>query len=138
MLRKHCIKTRSASQGAVALSSAQAEFYGMIEGATRAKGLLSLAGEMGFGGLSNVVYLGTDSSAAKSFISRKGLGKMMHTEIRDLWLQKEVMDGKLEISKIRGDGNPSDLMTKILGIKEMKERLKGMSIRMDLFEGISE
>ena len=63
---------------------------------------------------------------------------MRHLEIRDLWLQKEVMDGKLEISKIRGDENPSDLMTKILGIKEIKERLEGMSIRMVLCEGVSE
>ena len=63
---------------------------------------------------------------------------MRHLEIRDLWLQKEVMDGRLEVSKIRGDENPSDLMTKILGIKEIKERLKGMSIRMNMCEGIQE
>ena len=63
---------------------------------------------------------------------------MRHLEIRDLWLQKEVMDGKLEVSKIRGDENPSDLMTKILGIKEIKERLKGMSIGMNMCEGIQE
>lgn len=43
MLGGHCIKTWSASQGAHALSSAEAELYGMIEGVTRAKGLLSLA-----------------------------------------------------------------------------------------------
>ena len=78
MLGKHCIKTWSASQGAGALSSAEAWFHGMIEGATRVKGLRSLAGEIGFGGLSNVVYLGTDSSVAKSFVSRRGLGKMRH------------------------------------------------------------
>ena len=75
MLGEHCIKTWSASQGAVALSSAEAEFYGMIEGVTRAKGLLSLARELGFEELSTVVHLGTDSSAAKSFVSRRGLGE---------------------------------------------------------------
>ena len=64
MLGEHCIKTWSASQGAVALSSAEAEFYGMIEGVTRAKGLLSLARELGFEDLSTVVHLGTDSAAA--------------------------------------------------------------------------
>ena len=62
----HTIKTWSATQGAYALSSAEAEFYGMIEGVTRAKGLVSLAYELGFRGLSNVIRLGTDSSAAKS------------------------------------------------------------------------
>jgi len=131
MLGDHCIKTWSASQGAYALSSAEAEFYGMIEGVTRAKGLLSLSLELGYQDLSNVVHLGTDSSAAKSFVSRRGLGKMRHIEIRDLWLQKEVRDGRVEVSKIRGEENPADLMTKILGIKDVEARLKGMNIRMD-------
>ena len=102
----------------------------MVEGVTRAKGLFSLASELGYGEMSNVVHLGTDSSAAKSFVSRRGLGRMRHLEVRDLWLQKEVLDGKLEISKIRGDENPSDLMTKILGIEEIDTRLKEMNLRM--------
>ena len=57
---------RSATQGAYALSSAETELYGMVEGVTRAKGLVSLARELGFRGLSSTVRLGTDSSAAKS------------------------------------------------------------------------
>jgi hypothetical protein len=43
MLGKHCIKTWSATQGAFALSSAEAELYAMIEAVTRAKGLRSPA-----------------------------------------------------------------------------------------------
>ena len=132
MIGSHCIKTWSASQGAVALSSAEAEFYAMVEAVTRAKGLMSLASELGFRNLSNVVHLGTDSSAAKSFVCRRGLGKMRHLEIRDLWLQKEVMEGRLEVSKIKGDENPSDLMTKILSLKEIIVRLEGMSIKMEM------
>eukprot|EP00973_Karenia_brevis_P063507 8826405-Karenia_brevis.AAC.1 len=64
----------------------------MVDAVTRAKGLISLAKEVGFEDLSSVVQLGTDSSAAKSFVCRRGLGKMRHLEIRDLWLQKEVYD----------------------------------------------
>ena len=130
MLGSHCIKTWSSSQGPIALSSAEAEFYAMVEAVTRSKGLLGLAGELGYEDLSQIVHLGTDSSAAKSFVSRRGLGRMKHIEIRDLWLQKEVRDGNLIISKIPGDQNPSDLMTKILGIKDIKERLNGMNIEM--------
>eukprot|EP00973_Karenia_brevis_P043512 6029745-Karenia_brevis.AAC.1 len=65
----------------------------MVEGVTRARGLLSLAKELGFEELSNVVKLGTDSSASKSFVCRRGLGKTRHLEIRNLWLQKGVQDG---------------------------------------------
>ena len=42
MLGKHCIKTWSSTQGAVALSSAEAEFYAMIEAIVRAKGVLNV------------------------------------------------------------------------------------------------
>jgi hypothetical protein len=66
MLGEHCIKTWSCSQGAYALSSAEAELYAMVEATCRAKGLRNLALEVGFGELSNVVKLGTDSSAASS------------------------------------------------------------------------
>jgi hypothetical protein len=131
MIGDHCIKAWAAAQGAYALSSAEAELYGMVEAATRAKGLLSLARELGFGDLSNTIHLGTDSSAAKSFVSRRGLGKMRHLEIRDLWLQKEVRDGLVEVSKIPGDQNPADLMTKVLGLKDIQSRLERMNLRMD-------
>ncbi len=88
----------------------------MIEAVLRAKGLLSLASELGFSALSNVVKIGTDSSAAKSFVSRRGLCKMRHLAIRDLWLQQEVLDKKVVVSKVAGEENPADLMTKILGM----------------------
>ena len=42
MLGKHCIKTWSSTQGAVALSSAEAEFYAMIEAVIRGKGILNI------------------------------------------------------------------------------------------------
>ena len=55
---------------------------------------------------------GTDSSAAKSFASRRGVGKMRHIEIRDLWLQKEVAEGKVEVIKVKGEENPGNELTK--------------------------
>ena len=100
----------------------------MVEAVTRSKGLLSLAREVGFRDLLHKVHLGTDSNAAKSFVCRRGLGRMKHLEIRDLWLQKEVRDGSLDFFKIPGTKNPSDLMTKILGVKEIKDRLDGMNL----------
>ena len=132
MLGDHCIKNWSASQGPYALSSAEAEFYAMIEAVTRAKGLLSLASEMGFSGLSNIVHLGTDSSAAKSFVSRRGWGKMRHIEIRDLWLQKEVLEGKVLVSKVLGTENPADLMTKLSSVSDIVTRLEGMNLRIQV------
>ena len=82
--------------------------------------------------LRSIVHLNTDSSAAKSFISRQGFGKMKHIEIRDMWLQKEVRDGKVEVAKIPGTSNPADLMTKILRIQDIMSRLKGMNLKGSL------
>ena len=55
---------------------------------------------------------------------------MRHLEIRDLWLQKEVGEGKVVVSKVLGTENPADLMTKILGKQEIQERIEGMGMRV--------
>ena len=55
MIGKHCIKTWCATQGPYALSSGAAELYAIVEGVTRAKGLRTLAWEIGFRDLVDVV-----------------------------------------------------------------------------------
>ena len=45
----HCLKTWSSTQGAVALSSAEAEFYAMVDGVLRAKWAVTVAEELGCG-----------------------------------------------------------------------------------------
>ena len=110
----------------------------MVEAVTRAKGLLTLAKEMGLEELSVIVHLGTDSNAAKSFVNRRGLGKMRHIEIRDLWLQKEIREGKVEVHKVLGTENPADLMTKILTVGEIEERLRRMSITMKVVKSVQQ
>ncbi len=114
----------------MALSSDEAEFYAMIEAIVRAKGVLNVMKEIGFV-ISDLIQLFTDSSAAKSFVSRRGLGKMKHLEIRDLWLQREVGLGKVIVNKVDDPRNPADLMTKILKRSEIDSRLKLMGIRME-------
>eukprot|EP00973_Karenia_brevis_P006480 881982-Karenia_brevis.AAC.1 len=53
---------------------------------------------------------------------------MRHLGIRDLWLQKEVYDGKLVVDKVPGESNPADLMTKVLTAKDIKIRLSSMNL----------
>ena len=47
MLGSHCIKVWSASQRAFVLSSVEAELCGMVEAVATAKGLISLAKDLG-------------------------------------------------------------------------------------------
>ena len=135
-LGSHCLKTWSATQGAVALSSAEAEFYAMVDGVMRAKWAVTIARELGCEIHGGALVLGTDSAAAKSFVSRRGLGKMRHLEVRDLWLQEEVLKGNVRVEKIPGDRNPADLMTKFLGWREIEGRLEGLG-RVDRREAES-
>ena len=107
------------------LSSAEAEFYAMIEAAICAEGVLNVMMEIGVV-IADHVQLFTDSSAAKSFVS----GKMKHLEIRDLWPQREVGLGKVVVNKVAGPRNPADLMTKFLKRWEIDLRLKLMVIRV--------
>ena len=76
---RHTLRAWTSTQTTVATSSAEAEFYAMVEGASRGLGLRSMLGELGV--VTGVVELHTDSSAAKSFASRRGLGKMRHVDI---------------------------------------------------------
>lgn len=102
-----------------------------IEGVTRASGLVPLAGELGFKGLDHVANLFADNSAAKSFFSRRGLEKVRHIEIRDVWLRKEGSDGKVEIYKTPGESEPADFMSKIYTVGELRERLGHINLTMD-------
>ena len=92
---RHTLRAWSSTQTTVATSSAEAEFYAMVEGASRGLGLRSMLGELGV--VTGVVELHTDSSAAKSFASRRGLGKMRHVDIKFLWLQESVKLGNVRV-----------------------------------------
>ena len=69
------------------------------------------------------IRLLVDSSAAKSIASRTGLGKLRHLEIKCLWLQECVRRGKVVLSKVRGDINPADVLTKPKSLEDMRQLL---------------
>ena len=83
----HNIKTWSATQQVIALSSGEAEYYGMVKGAGNALGISGVFRDMG---IQHTIVLYTDSSAAKGISSRRGLGKVCHIELNKLWLQDQV------------------------------------------------
>ena len=89
MVGRNCIKSWSTTQGPVALSSAEAKYYSMVEETMRAKNLQSVGSEIGMKSLDSEITLATDSSAAKSFVARKGIGRMRPMDVRYLWLQTE-------------------------------------------------
>ena len=140
MVGKHCIRAWCSTQGALALSSAEAEYYSMVEGVLRARGLQNIGREIRMEGCEECVVLEVfvDSSAAKSFASKRGSGKMRHMEVRWLWWQEEVRKGRVKVEKVWGKWNPADLMTKYLTVAEVEERSRRMGLETVRVEKASE
>jgi len=108
----------------IALSSGEAELYGMIKGAAITIGLTSLAGDFGRE-VQGKVH--SDASAAIGIVNRSGVGKLRHVRVQYLWLQEKVRDKDIKVAKVLGTENPADLFTKHLpaeGLKKHLERLK--------------
>ena len=124
---KHCVKTWSTTQKTRATSSAEAEFYAIIEGASRGLGFKSLATDLG-SVLKLVIF--SDASAGRSLAFRNGLGKVRHIETKYLWVQDLVKEGRVQLLKVKGTENPADLGTKHLSIAETEKHLLGIGLRL--------
>ena len=72
MFARHLLKTWSSTQNVVALSSGEAEYYGLVKGASEGLGLKAMLKEYG---VEAGVVVKTDASAAKGIASRRGMGK---------------------------------------------------------------
>ena len=112
------------------MSSAEAEYYAMVEGAVKAIGLKSMLKELGMQHDEPVTLL-SDSSAARAFAARRGVGRMRHMETRMLWLQLEVQQQRIRLGRVWGKENPADLMTKYLSEKEVRQHLQRLSMFWD-------
>ena len=119
------VKTWSSTQGSVATSSGEAEYYALVRGSAEALGLAAAMADLGW---VLKVQVHVDSSAAKAVASRVGLGKTRHIEVRYLWLQEAVRRRRLEIRKIKGQINPADALTKPKGTQDFKELLGRVNI----------
>ena len=120
MVGHHVIKTWSATQATVSLSSGEAEFYGVVRAAGIALGHRSLLADLG---LALPCRVWTDSSAAMGISARQGLGKMRHIECHTLWIQQRLRFGDFELRKIRGEVNPADLFTKYIDSRPKLDQL---------------
>jgi hypothetical protein len=109
------------------LSSGEAEYYGIVKGASFSLGTQSLLRDMG---IHAEVHMYTDSSAAKGIASRRGLGKVRHIEVNQLWLQDQVLSGKITLTKIAGTDNCADILTKHASAKILEGHLRRLDHRI--------
>ena len=129
MLGSHMVKSWATTQTVVALSSGEAEYYGVAKGACEGLGVVGLLEDLT--GSRSVIELETDSSAAKGIAMRKGVGKVKHLETRTLWVQDQVIRGRLTLRKIHGDTNTSDILTKYLGSERIRSLMSRLPVRFE-------
>ena len=66
--------------------------------------------------------IATDSRGAKSFASPRGSGRIRHIEVKWLWLEQAVADGRFRMTKVAGAKNPPDVLTKHKGVRDLQEQ----------------
>lgn len=107
----HVIKSWSTTQSVVTLSSGESEYYGLVRGSSMGLGLQALGRDLGVG---TALKVYSDANAALGIALRRGVGKVRHIEVHQLWLQDKVGRGDLKVEKVDGEKNPADALTKYL------------------------
>lgn len=106
---QHTIKTWITAQTMIALSSGEAEYYGMVKGASIGLGLQSVLKDFG---ITFSLELRSDASAAISISTRTGFGKVRHIEVCQLWLQDKVKQAKISVVEVGANEHVADTLTK--------------------------
>ena len=111
MIGDHMVKSWSTAQSVIALSTGEAELYGLNKCGASALGLQSLLEDLG---VSLDIRLHTDATTVKAIATRRGLGEVRHIAVNELWLQEQVARKKVVINKLKNKFNVADILTKHL------------------------
>ena len=83
----HIIKTWSNTQTVIALSRGEAELYALSKASAQGFGLQSLLNDLG---IELDVRIHTDATTRRAIVTRRGLGKVRHIAVDELWMQEKV------------------------------------------------
>ena len=108
----------SRTQKSIALSSAEAEYMALTGAASEGIGLHAAARFLTGKRVQLKAY--TDSSACRGITNRQGVGRVKHLQIRLLWLQAAIREGKLTVHAVGTKENTADLGTKPLSTRRVK------------------
>jgi hypothetical protein len=74
-------------------------------------------------GIEVTIKVNTDASAANGIANRKGLGKVRHIEVNQLWIQDRISRGDLVVNKVNGKENLADALTKHVNSEDIRVHL---------------
>ncbi len=125
MFGSYCLKAYSSTQDMIALSSGEAEVYGIVRAGSLGLGLVGLCQDLG---LKVSFRSNTGSSAAKSIGSRRGVGQVRHLDVRELWLQERVGRGDMVFREAPGAEKLADILTKHVPTRRLGKHMAGFGV----------
>ena len=112
----------------MSLSSGETELHGICPGTAIGLGLKPLARDLGF---HYEIKVHSDATAAIGIARRRGLGKIRHLHVSDLWVQDRLKRGDFTLSKIDGSSNPADILTKHVDRQTLEKNMKTPGLMLD-------
>ena len=109
-LGAHTLSEVVVTKALVAIVSGESELYALVGAAIEVQymaNLLEFVGHHGEQGLES------DSSAARGFVQRQGVGRRLkHVVTNNLFVQQRVADGTVKVVPVKGTENLADIGTK--------------------------
>ena len=93
----HYVKHYSVTQSTLCLSSGESELHGISKGVSVGLGMQSIAKDLGF---EISVRIQSDACAAIGIARRRGLGRIRHLDVEDIWVQQKFCDRGVDLVKV--------------------------------------
>ena len=123
----HMIDCSDAKQSLVALSSGEAEFYGIVRFVATSNQTSQILEQIG---MQLEVTIASDSSAARGICTRTGSGKVRHFSIKELWIQDAYRKKEFQLGSVDTLLNWADIGTKAHTSDRLTSLLRQMPLRM--------
>ena len=81
-------------------------------------------------GLTAKVKVHSDDCAAIGMARRRGLGRVRHLDVEDLWVQTKVRDGHIDLLKVKGSENPADILTTDVSAEILQQMLQRINLKI--------
>ena len=109
MLGNSKLRSFCKGQAVIALSSGEAEFYGLVSMVSEALGDQSILKDYG---IRIPIDIHMDATAGAAIGARRGLGRVKHIDTAFLWVQDVVGKRLVHIRKVDTKDNVADILTK--------------------------
>ena len=110
-------------QSLIALSSGEAEFYGLVSAASESLGEQSILKDWG---VHVHIRILMDATAGAAIGSRRGMGRVKHLNTIFLWVQDYVTSGRITIEKVHTSLNFADVLTKAVGGVQLRSAMEAL------------